>query len=129
MDRINRGNEVHGLHKVPDKALIQGLKIEAGKRESYILELEDNIQKLEKQNRIFESTIISERHRNKIRLKKQLESIYNGDPKQLREIRKDKICAEYKAGITILNRKIALLKDDKNSLIAKLHRKYEKNEE
>lgn len=147
-----KDDELYGLHKIPDSALIHELRVEAGKREAYISELEDyianqddSIAKLEDKNKRLESAIILERNDSKIEHRKQLDLIIK-NPKELREIRKDEVCKEYIAQITQLNTKVIMarrdidmllkravvlnktintLVTDKENLIVKLHSKNE----
>lgn len=43
MDKINKADELFGLHKIPDSILIQKLLEERGKNLSYIEELEEEL--------------------------------------------------------------------------------------
>lgn len=48
---MSKDKEIFGLLKLPDELVIKGLQIELGKANSYILELEEKIVKLEKISR------------------------------------------------------------------------------
>ena len=48
---MSKDKEIFGLLKLPDELVIKGLQIEIGKANSYILELEEKIVKLEKISR------------------------------------------------------------------------------
>ena len=83
--------------KLSSEAIIQELNIEAGKRESYIAELEDGIASMTK--------------------------AIKGTAEDLREIRKDIVCKEYKAEMKRMRHTISALRKDKSNLISRFNRK------
>lgn len=86
-----KDDERHGLLKIPDEVIIKELRVELGKANSYIHELEDENMKLK---------IIP--------------------PEEKKKIRKGKIFDEYKKEIIKLNKIISNLRKDNENLIIKL---------
>lgn len=92
MAKGNKHIPLYGLEKIPDKAYIEALqkenselKLELGKERSYILELEDNLNKLEN---------LSSQELLEKKIKKQLHKYQVEINKLTRE--KDKLQKEYK---------------------------------
>lgn len=99
MDKRER--EIFGLLKVPDNVLIKDLRCEIGKRDAYILELEERLK--EKENTI--------------------DSLTANDKEEIRKMRKEGVFREYQERVKHLERIIGNLRKDNMDLIQKLHKK------
>lgn len=101
---MDKAKELHGLMKLPSEALITELKIEIGKRDAYITELEEGNASLKSEMKLLEQSA-------------------KGSAGELRAIRKDAVCMEYKAEMKRMRNTICTLRRDKDSLIVKLNRR------
>jgi predicted nucleic acid-binding Zn-ribbon protein len=53
----NKSKPIFGLNKIPDSELLQQARVEIGKLNSYIMELEHNIAKLQRENARLNKTL------------------------------------------------------------------------
>ncbi len=100
---MGKKRDTQELFKVPSEALIRELRMEIGKRDAYISELEDG------------ATVI----KNEMRT---LSQALKGSPEELRLARRDVVCMEYKAEMKRMRNTISTLRRDRESLIIRVNR-------
>jgi hypothetical protein len=131
--RINKGNPIHGLEKIPDSELLKISQQEVGQWKSYAQELEDKVTELElKLAEKEEAYKLTEEDKRAVTMKLREDEIWNNTKAQVKSLQErikkvEKTNKEYIARICQLSQEKKIDRSKEYLLCAAIRRKEERD--
>lgn len=131
--RIDKGNPIHGLEKIPDSELLKISQQEVGQWKSYAQELEDKVTELERKLAEKEEAYkLTEEDKRAVTMKLREDEIWNNTKAQVKSLQErikkaEKTNKEYIARICQLSQERKIDTSKEYLLCAAIRRKEERN--
>lgn len=131
--RIDKGNPIHGLEKIPDSELLKISQQEVGQWKSYAQELEDKVTELERKLAEKEEAYkLTEEDKRAVTMKLREDEIWNNTKAQVKSLQErikkvEKTNKEYIARICQLSQEKKIDRSKEYLLCAAIRRKEERN--
>jgi hypothetical protein len=131
--RIDKGNPIHGLEKIPDSELLKISQQEVGQWKSYAQELEDKVTELERKlAEKEESYKLTEEDKRAVTMKLREDEIWNNTKAQVKSLQErikkvEKTNKEYIARICQLSQEKKIDRSKEYLLCAAIRRKEERD--
>lgn len=131
--RINKGNPIHGLEKIPDSELLKISQQEVGQWKSYAQELEDKVTELERKLADKEEAYkLTEEDKRAVTMKLREDEIWNNTKAQVKSLQErikkvEKTNKEYISRICQLSQEKKIDRSKEYLLCAAIRRKEERD--
>ena len=132
--RIDKGNPIHGLEKIPDSELLKISQQEVGQWKSYAQELEDKVTELERKlaEKEEEAYKLTEEDKRAVTMKLREDEIWNNTKAQVKSLQErikkaEKTNKEYIARIFQLSQEKKIDRSKEYLLCAAIRRKEERD--
>lgn len=131
--RINKGNPIHGLEKIPDSELLKISQQEVGQWKSYAQELEDKVTELERKlSEKEENYKLTEEDKRAVTMKLREDEIWNNTKAQVKSLQErikkvEKTNKEYISRICKMSQERRIDTNKEYILCAAIRRKEERD--